>query len=188
METSVGYYGEQPLRIVIPRPTATSRWGELFRTGPETMQTNTGEADSGLPPVRPKDVPPGQVHRRAMSTTDTYVTASAWTDLAETCIRLDRLQNQNDELTQRLTEQRSDELGMEALAMLDDCAINLLGMIADSEGLPIKELGDILSGSNQWLSVVRLAQARLAYCLGSYLYLTTEGQNVARIIFDDLGE
>lgn len=99
-------------------------------------------------------------------------------ELADTMFKLYETEEEKQRLSKIVSTWRSVLLSSEALATSDNNAMTLLAQISDSEGLSVTRLVEMGASLDQWLSVVRLAQAGLVNYLGSYIYLTDRARQI----------
>jgi len=105
-------------------------------------------------------------------------------ELVETKIRLSQAKEKNIELQKKLNDWLSNRFSMEAEAASSENAINILVRMSGSESLKIEKLLEDMKTSEQWLSLVKLAQAGLIKFMGSYLYLTDYGKRTLDLFLE----
>lgn len=146
----------------------------------EITPTQAADGNGGLPSILWDVITPTPTFQ----TTQEIVSTSILAELAETSLKLSETQKENQKLTEFRDYWLSSQYDSEALATSDDDAMAFLVEFADKEALPVSAITKLFDRPEQWLSVVRLAQAKFINYLGSYLYKTDRGKQVLDAILE----
>ncbi len=146
----------------------------------EITPTQAADGNGGLPSILWDVITPTPTFQTAQEIVSTSILA----ELAETSLKLNETQKENQKLTEFRDYWLSSQYDSEALVISDDDAIAFLVEFADKEALPLSTITKLFDRPEQWLSVVRLAQAKFINYLGSYLYITDRGKQVLDAILE----
>lgn len=106
-------------------------------------------------------------------------------DLIETKVKLRKSEERNEILELQVREFSSERCALEARAMSDETAVASLMNFANSETIPVDQLAEHLRKTDEWLSLMLLAQAGLVKYMGSYMYLTDRGSDILDLFVGD---
>jgi len=117
-------------------------------------------------------------------TAEGIISSATLKELTDTRFKLDKAEKENQQLAIFKESWLLNQYDCEALVTSDDDAMVLLANFVDKEALPISTITRLIAKSTQWMSLVRLAEAKLIRCLGSYIYLTERGKQILDAVLE----